>query len=379
MRVNVSHSVVGLYTAATATAAAVAVCLLLAGCPRDTNNGEIVITITDESAGQGTQATTPDEILQAARSEGELTWYTSMPQEQADELAGMFEKAYPFVRVRIVRQGTFEIVRRVQEEAASGQRGADVVHVLDPGIFISLRKSGQLYKYEPTESKAIPPGYKDAGYWTTARLVTVCIAVKTGAIPQQDLPTTWRDLLDPKWRGEMAIKDAQTGGSAYAQYYFLREKYGVSYWEQFAQQRPLIYKSEDRGLEALVHGDVKIAAGALGYKVYQAARIDGQPIEAIWPTDGVPVCLGPIAILRSCPHPNAAKLFVEYVLSKEGQGAITRLLGSYSMRPDVAAPEGRVALSELSLFAAPDGWQEYLEKQNELQREYGALFNPESE
>lgn len=374
-----SDTTTGLWRGAAVAVAGVLACVLVVGCPRDRGNEEIVITITDESAGQGARATTPDEIARAARSEGELIWYTSMPQEQADAFAGMFEKAHPFVKVRIVRQGTFEIVRRVQEEAASGQAGADVIHVLDPGIFISLRKSGQLYKYEPRESKLVPPGYKDAGYWTTARLVTVCMAVKSGTIPQADLPTTWRDLLDPRWRGELAIKDAQTGGSAYAQYYFLREKYGVSYWEQFAEQRPLIYKSEDRGLEALVHGDVKIAAGALGYKVYQYAKVDGQPVEAIWPSDGVPVCLGPIAILRSCAHPNAAKLFVEYVLSQHGQDAIARLLGSYSMRPDVAAPEGRIELSELSLFAAPDGWQDYLGKQNELHREYGALFNPESE
>ena len=357
----------------------VVVCAALAGCPRANRNDEIVITITDESAGRGAGATTHEDILKAARSEGELTWYTSMPQEQADALADMFQEEYPFIRVRIVREGTFDIARRVQDEVATGHTAADVIHVLDPGIFISLRKSGQLYRYEPRESKAIPPAYKDPGYWTTARLVTVCIAVKTGAIPRDQLPTTWKELLDPVWHRQMALKDAQTGGSAYAQYYFLRDRYGVSYWEQFADQMPMIYKSEDHGLDALIRGDVKIAAGVLGYKVYQYSQLQGEPVEAIWPTDGVPVCLGPVAILRTCPHPNTAKLFVEYILSREGQAAITRLLGSYSMRPDVGAPEGRVELSELNLFAARDGWQDYLEKQNALHREYGALFSPGSE
>jgi iron(III) transport system substrate-binding protein len=175
------------------------------------------------------------------------------------------------------------------------------------------------------------------------------------------------------------MKDAQTGGSAYAQYYFLREKYGVSYWERFAEQDPVIYKSGDRTLQALVRGDVRVAAGVLGYKVYQYSHFKNEPVEAIWPTDGVPVCLGPVAILRGSPHPNAGKLFVEYMLSTEGQSAITRLLGSYSPRGDVDAPEGRTPLSELKLFAAYDGWREYLEKQSALRAEYGTLFNPESE
>ncbi len=352
---------------------------LLCGCPPSDKNEEIVITITNENGPEGPRAKTPEQIREAARSEAELNWYTSVPQTQAKQFAGMFEKQYDFLKVRITRESTFDIVRRVEEELKSAKTRADVIHVLDPGIFISLRKRGQLYRYEPAESKAIAPEYKEPGYWTGARLVTVCLAYSPKTVSEGQAPKTWPELLDKKWANRIALKDAHSGGSAYAQYYFLREKYGVSYWEQLAALRPSIYKSGDTMLEALVRGDVQIAGGVLGYKVYQHAQLRQEPIEAVWPEDGVPVCLGPVAILRSSPHPNAAKLFVEYMLSHEGQTALAELLGSYSTRSDVAPPEGWVSLAELNLLQARDGWDEYLDKQSALRAEYSSLFNPESE
>jgi len=352
---------------------------VLTGCPHAPGNDEIVITITDENGPQGPQAGTPDEIATAACSEGELNWYTSVPETQATAFAEMFEQVCPFVKVRITRESTFDIINRVEDEIKSGRTRADVMHVLDPAIYIALRKRGELYRYEPTESKAIAPEYKDPGYWTGARLVTVCLAYNTKTLSPEEVPKTWRDLLDKKWAHKIAMKDAQTGGSAYAQYHFLREKYGIAYWEQLAAQHPVMYKSEDRILQALLRNEVLIGGGVLGYKTYQYERVMKEPIRAVWPEDGVPVCLGPVAILRTCPHPNASKLFVEYMLSEDGQAALSELLGSYSTRSDVRPPEGWVSLSELNLLRAEDGWEDYLNKQGALRAEYGRLFNPESE
>jgi iron(III) transport system substrate-binding protein len=351
---------------------------LLTGCPRSSDNEEIVITITDENA-SGPRAITHEEILMAARSEAEVNWYTSMPQSHAETFARLFEEKHDSVKVRITRQGTFDIISRVEAELKSGQTVVDVIHVLDPAIFISLRKRGELYNYEPRESKVIPPQYKDPGYWTSARLVTICLAYNTEKLSEDETPKTWRDLLDERWADKIVLKDAQTAGSAYAQYYFLREKHGVSFWEQLAHQGPVIYKSGDRMLQALLREDVLIAGGVLGYKVYQYSILKGLPIRAVWPQDGVPVCLGPVGILRAAPHPNAGKLFVEYMLSQEGQQALSDLLGSYSTRPDVSPPEGWVSLSELNLLFAQDGWEGYLQKQSALRAEYDTIFNPESE
>lgn len=350
---------------------------IIAGCPSGSENEEIHVTITDENGGDIQQATTREEIERAARSEGEVNWYTSLPLQHARRFADLFEQQYDFIRVHLTRQSTFDIVRRVEEEIKDQSVQADVIHVLDPAIFMSLQRRGDLYHYEPGGARRIPPEYKSPGYWTGARLVVICMA-RPEDMPEDQAPAMWVDLLDKRWRGQLALKDAQTSGSAYAQYYFLREKYGRSFWERMAEQKPMMYKSGDEMLQAIIGGDAKIAGGVLGYKVRKYANDDG-PVAAIWPEDGVPVCLGPVAILRACPHPNAAKLFEEFMLSHEGQSRLSEMLKSYSPRSDIPPPEGARPLTELKLLRPVRGWREYLAKQSDLRAEYSTLFHPESE
>ncbi|MFP3904381.1 MAG: ABC transporter substrate-binding protein [Armatimonadota bacterium] len=353
------------------------VSVAVSGCPSSPGNREIHVTITDENGGEMQQQTTREQIEQAARSEGELNWYTSLPMERAEQFVRLFENQHNYIRVRITRESTFDIVRRVEQEIKNRDVQADVMHVLDPAIFTSLKSRGDLYRYHPEGARGIPPEYKSPGYWTGARLVVICMA-RSSRISEEEAPETWMDLLNPQWRGRIALKDAQTSGSAYAQYYFLREKYGRSFWANMAGQAPTMYKSGDDILQALIAGDKDIAGGVLRYKVQKYMDNDA-PVEPIWPADGVPVCLGPVAILRACPHPNAAKLFVEFMLSQEGQTQLSKLLTCYSPRSDVPPPEGARPLSELNLLTAETGWKEYLNKQSNLRAEYGSLFHPESE
>ncbi|MFO7945243.1 MAG: extracellular solute-binding protein [Armatimonadota bacterium] len=347
------------------------------GCPGEPANREIHVTITDENGGERQQQTTREQIQQAAKSEGELNWYTSLPMQRAEEFAALFEQQHDYIRVHLTRESTFDIVRRVEREISDRDVRADVMHVLDPAVFTSLKNRGDLYRYHPEGARRVAPEYKSPGYWTGARLVVICMARST-RVDEQDAPKTWLDLLTPQWKGKIALKDAQTSGSAYAQYYFLREKYGRAFWANMAQQAPTMYKSGDEMLQALIAGDRDIAGGVLGYKVQKYIANDA-PVEPIWPMDGVPVCLGPVAILRACPHPNAAKLFVEFMLSQEGQTQLSKMLRCYSPRSDVPPPEGARALSELNLLRPATGWTEYLNKQSDLRAEYGSLFHPESE
>ncbi len=353
------------------------VTVVLSGCPSSPDNREIHVTITDENGGEMQQQTTREQIQQAAKSEGELNWYTSLPMERAEQFARLFEKQHDYIRVHLTRESTFDIVRRVEQEIKNRDVQADVMHVLDPAIFTSLKSRGDLYRYYPDGAKGIPPEYKSPGYWTGARLVVICMA-RSARVSQQDAPKTWLDLLAPRWKGKIALKDAQTSGSAYAQYYFLREKYGRSFWANMAEQGPAMYKSGDEMLQALIAGDREVAGGVLGYKV-QKYTANEAPVAPIWPSDGVPVCLGPVAILRACPHPNAAKLFVEFMVSREGQTQLSKMLTCYSPRSDVPPPEGARPLSDFNLLRAETGWTEYLNKQSDLRAEYGSLFHPESE
>ncbi len=339
--------------------------LLIAGCPP---SKPIEVTV---STGQSGAPITRDQILAQAKREGEVNWYTSLPAEHAQAIAEKFSERFPFITCRVVRSGTFEIVRRVQAEINRGDVQADVIHVLDPGAFVALQQAGHLYKYVCSQAKYLPPNLRSQDYWNACRAVVTVIAVRQGSKLKID---SWRSLLGLPAGVRIGIKDAETSGSAYATYYLLREKYGYSFWEEIAGRGPRIYRSEEEMLRALTSGEVDLLAGVMANT---AAKAEG--VRIIWPKDGVPMVVAPIAILAMAPHPNAAKLMVDFLLSHTGQELIRDVTGAYPARPDVGPPKGLQALSELPLLRPSAPWDLYTAIRDYLQPEYNEIFRPSSE
>lgn len=351
----------------------------LGGCPPTNGNDPIKVTVSDEGGGEALSGRSPDQVVALARSEGEVCWFTSIPEGQAQKFAQMFEKKQPGVRVRLVRGGTFDLVGRIERDIRAGTPAADVLHVLDPAIFVTLRQRGELLYYPSAAEAAIAPEYRDPGYWSAARLVAIGLAYDKRRVKAAQVPRQWSELLGARWKGKLGVKDAQTAGSAYAQYYFLREKYGVDFWEQMAAQQPKVYRTEDALLEALVAGEIQVAAGVADYRIREFAKAQPGIVGAVWPTDGSPLIIGPVAILSRAPHPNAARLFMDFCLSREGQAGLRDLVGAYPSRGDVGPPPEAPSLEQLHPLTAPSGWSEYLAKQGDLRAEYTRLFHGETE
>jgi iron(III) transport system substrate-binding protein len=349
---------------------------LLVGCPAPRDQQPIRVVVSDDSDNQSSRPSA-NSVLELARREGELWWYTSLPDKPAQEFIKLFTHKNPFITVHLVRESTFDIIQRLQTEVDNGKVQADVLHVLDVAPFVKLKKQGQLLRYESPQERFIPAQYKDPGEWAALRCVALCIAYNTQKVKEKP-PKTWPDLLESRFVGRIALKDAQTAGSAYAHYFFLREEYGVSYWRRMAAEKPQMFKTAEESISALKTGAVDIVSGAMDYTVDDAQR-SGSPIRAVWPTDGVPVMLGPVAILRAAPHPNTARLFMDFALSTDGQKALRDLLGGYSVRGDVPAPEGLPPLTSLHTMAPAGGWDAYTVSQDILKSEYTRLFHPGSE
>lgn len=350
-------------------------CLTLTGCPGPAPNDEIRVKVSDSGGGKADTLSESD-VYKLAKFEGQLNWYTSITEDQANSFIRLFETRYPGVRVNLKREPTFSLVDRIRGEINNGALQADVLHVLDPAIFVQLRTNGELLIYDPPAASAVAADYKDPGYWTAARLISVAMAYDSRKVSQTRAPKAWSDLLNTHWKDKIGVKDAQTAGSAYAMYYFLREQYGVAYWQQLAALRPRLYKTGAALLKGLRDGEIEVAAGVMEADL--AANASG-PVKKVWPSDGVPLIPGPIGILSRAPHPDAAKLFVNFTLSPEGQKALRDLRGAYPSRSDIPPPQGWPALSSLRLLRPDNGWGEYLEKQSKLRTEYLQLFRGESE
>jgi iron(III) transport system substrate-binding protein len=339
--------------------------LLGGGCPPPQ---PIEVTV---SSGQGPRALTRDQIFAQARREGEVTFYTSLPQGEAQRLARRFMQQYPFLTCRVVRSGTFEVARRVQAEIDRGQLSADVLHVLDPGVFVALQQGGHLYRYEASQGKYLPPGLRSDGYWYACRFVVTVLACRKG---ENLRLRRWLDLLTLPATVQLGLKDAETSGSAYATYLLLREKYGYWLWQRLAERRPRIYRSEEEMLAALQRGEVDLLAGVMADTVARAPSA-----QIIWPADGAPMVVGPVAILAAAAHPNAAKLLVDFLLSHAGQELIRDVTGAYPARPGLAPPSSLRPLDSLPILRPRAPWELYTAMQDYLQAEYRDLFRPGSE
>ena len=131
-------------------------------------------------------------------------------------------------------------------------------------------------------------------------------------------------------------------------------------------------------LAALDKGQVDIVAGLLGYAAYGALK-RGQSLRLVWPKEGIPLVIGPVAILTAAPHPNCARLFEDFVLSAEGQEVVVASMQTYSVRPGMGPPEGRPALSTLKLLVPTAGWADFAAKHGLLEKESSELLGTGAE
>lgn len=305
----------------------------------------------------------------------DVIWYTSLAEDTARKLANAFELEYKnTIRVEVVRSSSAEITQRLLDEIQNQNETADVFHVADVGIFLKLKEEGHLLEYHSAEYAFYPQGYKDEGFWAAMRVNAIGMAYDSNRIT--DPPESWTDLMDWRWKGRIALKNVLTSGTAYGEYYILRELYGVEFWEGIANQAPIIYKKYSQIADALLNGEVDIAMEFAAYKAYEYSLKKGTPIRWINPSDGVPMVPAPLAILKNAPHPEEAKLLLDFLLSEKGQNLTQRLVGTYSVRSDIEALAGKTPRSDLNELL-PQSWEQYEDKKEALRAEFKELFKLE--
>ncbi len=346
----------------------------LCGCPPEEQQ-PIRVSI---NPGNGGRPRTPEEVLELAKAEGALYWYTSLSEGDAEEFLSQFRQKYPFIRTELERGGSFTIAEKVTSETTSGRVQADVLHVLDPTTFVGLRNQAALLYYDSPATRNIPARYKDTGYWAAMRAVTLGMAYDPRRLKKQEAPQRWPDLLHPRFRGKLGIKDAETAGAAYALVFLLRERYGTAFLEGLGTQRPKIYKTVSQMQDALRRGEIAVAAGDVGLSVGEEEAASPE-LAFVWPGDGVPMMVGPVAIMAAAPHPNCARLFEDFLLSATGQQLVVQQLGDYSLWPNSEPPRGRLPLEELRLILPTAGWTDYADKRDLLRREFSDLVGAEGE
>lgn len=333
----------------------IAVLLLLLSCTRlqDNNNTE------------------PEIIIEKPQPTRSVTWYTSFPQIFSERFANAFTSETG-IGVKIVRNSTFIVRDKLMSEIENGSTEADILSIADIGTFIELKNRGLLMKYDSIYYKDYLEQYKDPDYWAMSAAFGICMAYDESKIT--DPPKHWTDLLDEKWQGRIGLEDINTAGSQYCEYYILRELLGKEFWEKLlSTQKPKIYYRTEELANALLDGDIDIAGEFSISTVYNFRVKRGTPLKGIYPEEGIPFVLTPVAIMKDAKHIEEAKIFFDFILSKEGQELMQQLTYKYSIRKDVLPLQGKPPLDVLNILS-PQNPNDYLEKRDKYIKEFGGLL-----
>jgi iron(III) transport system substrate-binding protein len=248
------------------------------------------------------------------------------------------------------------------QELQANIKNADVVHTSDAGHFVLLKDKKLLMKYTPAGADRLPTGFRDKdGFHYGLRATVSVIAYNPNIVSAAEAPKTWKDLLDPKWRGKLVTAHPGYSGVIATHVLALVNLHGWDYFKKLAENKPMIVQSAVDPPGVVASGERPVAANTADYNAY-ATKKKGNPIEIVIPQEGVPLIVSPTAITAFAPHPNAAKLFTDFSFSREVQQVLADSEGLYTGHPEVTYPADKPKLSELKLLQVDPG---ELEKRNE--------------
>jgi iron(III) transport system substrate-binding protein len=274
----------------------------------------------------------PKEVVEGAKKEGQLVFYSGIPIPDAQSILSALERKYPFIKTTFYRATGPALVSRIQTEQRAGSHIWDVMNSTGFEPY-ALLEQGYFAKHDSPERKFFPDGHKDnEGYWATMYTSPMIVSYNTRLVPPGDLPKEYLDLLQPKWKGRLGLDS-----SDFEWYANLRKIWGTEKAQKFLEglRRQEVRLVQGRALltELLTGGEIAILVNNFLQNAVEAKR-KGSPVEML-ALDPVVSAAGLVGINKLAPHANAAKLFVDFVLSKEGQELIVKTDRS-SVRTDVA-------------------------------------------
>jgi iron(III) transport system substrate-binding protein len=302
------------------------------------------------SAAPPASAITP-ELIAAAKKEGKVVWYTSVDLPLAEKVARAFEGKYPGVAVRVDRTGAERVFSRIGQEYGSNIYAVDIVNSSDAAHLIVWKRDGWLAPYVPEDvAKHFPPEHKDPeGTFASFRVFLCVMGYNTDLVKAQDAPKSFADLLDPKWAGKIVKAHPSYSGTILTATYQTARDLGWPYFEKLAQQRVMQVQSASDPPKKLALGERAIMADGIEYGMFQLKE-SGKPVEIIYPTEGTPLIVGPNAIFKNAPNPNAARLLQAYMLSAECQQLSIDAGGMRSVHAQTKEKAGRTPLASIKVM-----------------------------
>lgn len=315
--------------------------LTLAACGGGAGEGE---SSPAESAAPGSSETSSQAA--ATDVEGQFTLYTSQPEQDIAQLVSAFNEDYPNIDVEIFRSGTEEVISKVMAEKQTGNILADALLVSDSFTFDGLAEEDLLQAYESPELENIPTEYvDDANLYTGTKVIVTGIAVNTDISEAAGI-TGFESMTDPTYADQTMIPSPLYSGAASLNLSIItqNEELGWEWYESLKDNGVFVGQGNGTVRDALLNGQEGV--GMLVDYMANRARMDGAPIEFIYPEEGSLYVTEPIGIINGAENAEMAQHFVDFILSEEGQN-VTSEMGYTPVREGVEAPEGLRGVADI--------------------------------
>lgn len=318
---------------------------MLKGCSTSPSNSSAIAPVG------GTALSPPDEatLYEAAKKEGKLVYYTVFfNQDVVNEIGTAFMKKYPGIQFEGTRKVAGTLFQQLNQEMQSGVKNCDVFGTTDVGQMLKLKEGQKLLAYEPEGKDQMRAEFRNLdpdNMFQTGAIIPIIIGYNTQKIKPEQAPKAWADLIKPEFKDKIATGSGAASGQVGTWAIAMEEKFGGwdKYFPPFSQLNPKLGRSINDAVSDVVSGERAVGIVTLGQMLTQKAK--GNPVEVVYPAEGAVVVVGPIGILNDAPHPNAARLFLNFLMSKE----YAELAAKYyeqPLRADVAV-KGAKPLAEM--------------------------------
>ncbi len=269
-------------------------------------------SLSNSAARAGSDA----KIIEAAKKEGTVSYYTTMTLSQSKKVVDKFQQKYPFIKPELFRGGGDEVLNRILNETRGGLNAWDVVSTRGDSV-LTLREAKLIMSYRSPENKFIDRDMvDDEGYWTAYYVNPYVLGYNTKLVKKDEVPKTYEELLEPKWKGKkISIDDSAYGLLAGLIHAWGKEK-AVEYFKKLAAQEPVVQRGNTNRVQLTMAGEFPLII-AYAPTIQRETSL-GHPMDWV-PLEPVAVQVNPMMLAAKAPHPNAGKLFIDFLLSKAGQ------------------------------------------------------------
>ena len=310
------------------------------------------------------------QVYAAAKKEGAVVHYCTLPQAYCEDIGRRFEK-HTGIKADITRFSSGPQYSRLMQEHQAGLKVTDVFEIALVAAAVEMKAKGMLEPYLPRDAAKVDAKYRDRDRLYSEYYVNVqFIAYNPKLISAAEAPRRWKDIYDPKWKGKLTVSHPKFSGITVDWLMWQAKLFGWDILQKLKANDPIIVRSSAEAIPLLVNGERPLSAQSYSDSAWEA-KLKGEPLEISYPEEGVVVSHDYTGILKSAPHPNAAKVFVDYLFSLEhAQWLADHYV--YVTHPAVKPPAGFKTLKDLkTLILDAD---EIARETKDVRERFAAIF-----